>query len=208
MPSGGSPTPFIADDMNIFHKYWSCGCGYRMVTFPPRFGHSIRCFIYFAIIKLFMSRFHCVVQRLDSQSHHPRAWWRHQMEAFSALLAFVRGIHRSPVNSPHKGQWRGALMFSLIWAWTNSWANNGDAGDLRHHRAHYDVIVMITLFVWRILFAPESNMDIQYAEDRWYLHIIVWIEVPSAWLNIISFDDCHCWSSFPERLRRKYERAT
>ena len=42
------------------------------------------------------------------------AWWRHQMETFSASLAFVRGIHRSPVNSPHKGQWRGALMFSLI----------------------------------------------------------------------------------------------
>ena len=31
-----------------------------------------------------------------------------------ALLAFVRGIHRLPVNSPHKGQSRGALMFSLI----------------------------------------------------------------------------------------------
>ena len=29
-------------------------------------------------------------------------WWRHQMESFSALLAFVRGIHRGPVNSPHK----------------------------------------------------------------------------------------------------------
>ena len=29
---------------------------------------------------------------------------------------FVRGIHRSPVNSPHKGHWRGALMFSLICA--------------------------------------------------------------------------------------------
>ena len=32
---------------------------------------------------------------------------------------FVRGIHRSPVNSPHKGQWRGALMLSMIWTWTN-----------------------------------------------------------------------------------------
>ena len=31
--------------------------------------------------------------------------WRHQMETFSALLANVWGIHRSP----HKGQWRGAL---------------------------------------------------------------------------------------------------
>ena len=43
------------------------------------------------------------------------------METFSALLAFVRGIHRSPENSPHNGQWRGALMFSLIFAWTNNW---------------------------------------------------------------------------------------
>ena len=34
---------------------------------------------------------------------------------------FVRGIHWSPVNSPHKGQWRGALMFSL--AWINDWVN-------------------------------------------------------------------------------------
>ena len=70
------------------------------------------------------------------------SWWRHQTETFSALLAFVRGIHRSPVNSPHKGQWHGALMFSLIWARTNGWVNNRDAGDLRRHGAHYDVSVM------------------------------------------------------------------
>ena len=47
-----------------------------------------------------------------------------------------------PVDSPHKGQWRGALKFSLIWAWTNGWANNRGAGDLRRHRLHYDVTVM------------------------------------------------------------------
>ena len=41
---------------------------------------------------------------------------------------FVQGIHQSPVNSPHKGQWRGDLMFSLIGAWTNSWANNVNGG--------------------------------------------------------------------------------
>ena len=35
---------------------------------------------------------------------------------FPRYWPFVRGIHRSPVNSPHKGQWRGALMFSLICA--------------------------------------------------------------------------------------------
>ena len=36
----------------------------------------------------------------------------------------------------------GALKFSLICAWTNGGVNNRDAGDLRRHRAHYDVAVM------------------------------------------------------------------
>ena len=65
-------------------------------------------------------------------------WWRHQMETFSALLALCVG--NSPVNSPHKGQWRRALMYSLICAWINGWVNNREAGDLRRNRAHYDVI--------------------------------------------------------------------
>ena len=37
-------------------------------------------------------------------------------------------------TGPHKGQWRGTLMFSLIWAQMNRWVNNRDAGDLRRHR--------------------------------------------------------------------------
>ena len=61
---------------------------------------------------------------------------------FSALLAICAGIHRSPVNSPHQGQWRGALMFSLICIWINGWVSNREAGDLRRYRPHYDVIVM------------------------------------------------------------------
>ena len=69
------------------------------------------------------------------------SWWRHQMEIFSALLAICAGNSR--VNSPHKGLWRGALTFSLISAWMNGWVNDGDAGDLRRHHAHYDVTVMI-----------------------------------------------------------------
>ena len=64
--------------------------------------------------------------------------WKH----FTSYWSFVRGIHRSLVNSLHKGQWRGAVMFSVICAWINGWVNNREAGDLRHHRAHYDVIVM------------------------------------------------------------------
>ena len=69
-------------------------------------------------------------------------WWRHQMEPFSPLLALCAGNSPVQVNSPHKGQWRGALMFSLICAWINDWVNNREAGDLRHHRGHYDVNVM------------------------------------------------------------------
>ena len=65
-----------------------------------------------------------------------------QMETFQHYWPFVRGIHRSPVDSPQKGQWREALIFSLICAWINAWVNNRDAGDLRRHRAHYDVAVM------------------------------------------------------------------
>ena len=63
---------------------------------------------------------------------------------FPRYCPFVRGIHRSPVNSPHKGQWRGALMFSL----TCAWINTREAGDLRRHLAHYDVTVMdLQLFI-------------------------------------------------------------
>ena len=64
--------------------------------------------------------------------------WKH----FPLYWPFVRGIHRSPVNSPHKGQWRRALMFTLICARINGWVNNREAGDLRRYNAHYDVIVM------------------------------------------------------------------
>ena len=74
-------------------------------------------------------------------SHDIQSCWRHQMETFSALLALCAGnspVMRSPVNSPHKGQWHGALMFSLICPWINGWVNNRKDDYLRRHRAHYD----------------------------------------------------------------------
>ena len=71
---------------------------------------------------------------------------------------FVQGIHRSPVNSPHKGQWRGALMFSLMSAWLNGWVNNCEAGDLRCHHAHYDVSVMY------------NQSAAVYSSSTYYLH--------------------------------------
>ena len=69
-------------------------------------------------------------------------WWRHQMETFSALLALCAGNSPVQVNSPHKGQWRWALMFTLICARINDWVNNREAGDLRRLLDHYDVSVM------------------------------------------------------------------
>ena len=72
-------------------------------------------------------------------------WWRHEMETFSALLAICAGNSPVPGEFPHKGQWRGALMFSLICVWINGWVNNRKAGDLRRYCIHYDVIVMDTL---------------------------------------------------------------
>ena len=64
--------------------------------------------------------------------------WKH----FPRNWPFVRGIRWSPVNSPHKGQWRRALMFFFICVWINDWVNNPKAGDLRRYCTHYDVIVM------------------------------------------------------------------
>ena len=72
-------------------------------------------------------------------SHDGVSKWKH----FPHFSPLMRGIHRSPVNSPHKDQWHGALMCSLIWI--NSWVNSRKAGDLRRHRAHYDVNVMLVL---------------------------------------------------------------
>ena len=71
-------------------------------------------------------------------SHDDVIKWKH----FPRYWPFVRGIPRLSVNSPIKGQRRAALMFSLICVGINGWVNNRGAGNLRRHRAHYDVIVM------------------------------------------------------------------
>ena len=73
--------------------------------------------------------------------------WKH----FPCYWLCVPGIHQWPVNSPHKGQWREDLMFSLICTWTNGWVNNRKSGYSRRHRAHYDVTLMTTVDVIHIL---------------------------------------------------------
>ena len=84
-----------------------------------------------------------VLRHGEEWNHDDVIKWKH----FPRYWPFVRGIHRSTVNSPHKGQWRGALIFSLICVWINGWVNNREAGDLRRYHARHDVTVMINCFI-------------------------------------------------------------
>ena len=92
------------------------------------------------------------------ESRHPQ-WFRCPMMTSSNGNIFLVTGHlcvNSPVNSPHKGQWRGALKFSLICTRMSGWVNNGEAGDLRRHRAHYDVTVMPTGMPGRAWWANDN----------------------------------------------------
>ena len=103
---------------------------------------------------------------------------------FPRYCPFVRGIHRSPVNSPHEGQWRGSLMFSLICAWIRAWVNNRDAGDLRRHRTHYDVTVMS--FMWD----PGQHCVSRRTRFCWVLFCCCHI--------IISLNSYHVFAHIPQ----------
>ena len=64
--------------------------------------------------------------------------WKH----FRVTGHLCGGIHQSLVNSPHKSQWRRALMFSFDLCLKKGLINNQNDGDLRCHWAHYDITVM------------------------------------------------------------------
>ena len=86
--------------------------------------------VWFAWLVFERVRYNSWYDDVIKRKHFPRYW------------PFVRGIHRSPVNSPHKGQWRGALISALVGAWINGWVNNHEAGDMRRYSVDCDVTVM------------------------------------------------------------------
>ena len=98
-----------------------------------------------------------IVNGLD---HDDVIKWKH----FPRYWSFMRGIHRSPVNSSHNGQWRGALMLSLICARIKGWVNNGEAGDLRRHHASDDVIVMGNWPYYNF----EALYNARYVHHTWH----------------------------------------
>ena len=128
------------------------------------------------------------------QFHDDVIKWKH----FPRCWPFVRVIHRWPVNSPHKGQWRGALMFPLISVWTNGWINTRGACNLRRRRSHYDVTVYMVespisdvshkpfqLRLSRAIFTP-SNQKGPVGGHVSYLH---WQSYCNVTLN--SFQEHH-----------------
>ena len=95
--------------------------------------------------------------------------WKH----FPRNWPFVRGIHRSPVNSPHKGQWRVALMFSLICVWINGWVNNREACDLSRYRAHYDVTIKSTKWEYACQTRPSTCLTHPTCKDNEIICILL-----------------------------------
>ena len=107
----------------------------------------IATFMYMTNLSVILNNFGRILRSQNYRYDPYTPWWRHQMETFSVLLALCARNHGSPVNSPHKGLWRGALMFSLICVWRYDWVNNRVVGELRRHHGHYDVTVMFSPFL-------------------------------------------------------------
>ena len=135
---------------------------------PGEWGQHISCWCPGSLLRQVISTNHR--GSLDNLRCH---WWRWQRKRTHGISWWR---HRSPVNSPHKGQWRGALMFSFIYTWMNDWVNNRETGDLRRHPAHYDVTVMFAGFSEGFWISVSSqwreiiNMNTFYATSKRIQH--------------------------------------
>ena len=130
------------------------------------------------------------IYEIHVENQCANAWWRHQMEPFSGLPFFAN----SPVTGEfpaHKGQWRGALMFSLICAWINGWVSNREAGDLRRHRDHYDVTVIVSRIGlqdnvvhvdYKLLHHQRDNWYSQ-TNDIWLVKVSFYLSASMGWVN-------------------------
>ena len=108
--------------------------------------------------------------------------WKH----FPRYWPFVWRIHRSLVNSLHKGQWQGAFMCYLICASINGLLNNNEAGDLRHDRDHCGVVLLFKmisntdknmllntfpLFKQLCLYKQSFHQDPVFISHVWYIFL-------------------------------------
>ena len=150
-----------------------------------------------------------------SLPHYDVIKWKH----FPPYWPFVRGIHWSPVNSPHKGQWSGVLMFSSICAWTNGCANNRDITEWRCHGAHYDVTVMLwvcgksvqcgpyqsaagTLGDWTTHNIPENGASLPTGTNSTRVGFGHWLLIIATGLRAISSDRNNTYVYVNLRLKK------
>ena len=81
-----------------------------------------------------------------------------------ASLAFVRGIHRWPVNYPHKGQWRAKC--SIWW---------------RHH------VFVVYVFCWLHEKSLLTHLPIHYTCNSFVdIYKPRWLVWPNRWINSLA----------------------
>ena len=109
----------------------------------------------------------CIHDDIIKWKHFPRYW------------PFVRGIHRSRWIHHTKASDAELWFFSLISSWKNCWLNNGKAGDLKRHHAHYDGIVMSELC------GVFGDVDQHHPSTcQWALWTLLWSYITYAhWSN-------------------------
>ena len=130
------------------------------------------------------------------------SWWCHQMETFSALLALCEGNPPVTGGFPSQRPVARSVDVFFICAWTNGWVNNRDAGDLRRHRAHYDVLVTKAIYSER----GSNEHDFNMLKAKMYSHLNLksWICFSAyvRFYEVVKKYPCRCL--FPEHcLRRK-----
>ena len=111
------------------------------------------------------------------------------MDTFSALLTICAG------NSPVTGEFPAqrpvtqSFDFFFICTWINGWVNNGEACDLRRHRAPYNVTVMDIVCGWLVsslvwFTCLKRCLEISNLPCVFWISCIVWFCVKKAmWIS-------------------------
>ena len=103
---------------------------------------------------------HTVYAYAVKQLKDPETWHNVMMTSSNGNIFRVT----DPLWGKSTGhRWRGALMFSLTCTWTNGWASNRDACDMRSHRADYAVVVLV--LVTKCMEAGFGHLIIMWSSE-------------------------------------------
>ena len=127
--------------------------------------------------------------------HSPRkalTFWCRRTSAVLYIFVWIMHFMMTPTNGnsfrvadPLCGEFTGhrwipltkasdaELWWFFICAWINGWVNNREAGDVRRHRAHYDVTVML------------FTLSLEYTSLEWMLTATIWHDIYIIGLTLI-----------------------